>query len=263
MFRVHRGVYSLAPPELLTRRGCYLAAVLACGAGAALSHRSAADLLELRSTNRRTVDVTVPGPARAHHAGVLTHRSRTLTPAAVTSVAGIPVPTVARTLLDLAEVIPRRGVERAFDQAEASGRLDANAIDDQLARNHGRHRAPILKAIIERGQPGHTLTASEFEERFLALTRETGLPDPECNALVVLPDGGEPIHGDFVWREQRLIVETDSRRHHFTTGSFEGDRERDQRCVLAGWRVVRITWRQVTREPERIAGMMRRLLATG
>lgn len=262
LFRVHQGVYSLVPADLLSRNGHFLAAVFACGPTAVLSHRSAAALLELRHTARVKIDVTVTTTGTRTHAGVDVHRSRTLTPADVTSVAGIPVTTVARTLLDLAEVIPPRGVERAFDQAEASGRLDAGAIQDQLARNRGRRRAHVLKAILERAHPGHTLTASGLEETFLALMRRSGLPEPECNALIVLPDGGEPIHGDFVWREQRLIVETDGRRHHFTTGSFEGDRERDQRCVLARWRVVRITWRQVTREPTRIADLIRQLLAT-
>ena len=261
LFRVHQGVYSLVPAALLSQSGRFLAAVFACGPTAVLSHRSAAALLDLRATDRRRIDVTVTTSGTRTHPGIDVHRSRTLAPEDITTINGIAVTTVARTLLDLAEVIPRRGVERAFDQAEASGRLDANAIEDQLARNHGRHRAHILKAILERAHPGHTVTASNLEEAFLALMRRTRLPEPECNALIVLPDGGEPIHGDFVWREQRLIVETDSRRHHFTTGSFEGDRKRDQRCLLAGWRVVRVTWRQVVREPARIAELIATLLA--
>jgi len=190
LFRVHCGVYSLAPPELLTRDGRSLAAVLACGPGAVLSHRSAADLLELRATDRSRIEVTVLGKARRGHRGVQAHRSRTLDPARdVIAIRGIPVTTPSRTVLDLADVLPIRGVERALDQAEIAWRLDLGALEDQLRRNHGRHGAGALRALLTRRREP-ALTANELEERMLAICRESGLPRPEVNVLLVLPDGG-------------------------------------------------------------------------
>jgi len=260
LFRIHRGVYSLTPPELLTRDGRYMAAVLAGGPGAVLSHRSAADLLELRATDRRRIEVTIPGKARRSHRGVQVHRSRTLDPARdVTTIRGIPVTTPSRTLLDLADVLPIRAVERALDQAEIAWRLDLGALEDQLRRNHGRHGAGRLRALLtSRREPA--LTANELEERMLAICRDAGLPAPEVNVLLVLPDGGPAIRPDFLWRGHHLIVETDGRRTHRTDWAFERDRLRDQRAMGAGWRVVRITWRQVTREPKRIGALLADLL---
>lgn len=261
LFRVHRGVYSLAPPELLTRDGRYLAAVLACGPGAALSYRSAADLLELRATDRSRIEVTISGTSRRSHRGVQVHRSRTLDPAHdIIVIRGIPVTTASRTLLDLADVLPIRAIERALDQAEIAWRLDLGTLEDQLRRNHGRHGAGRLRALLSsRREPA--LTANDLEERMLTICRQAGLPVPEVNEFLVLPDGGPAIRPDFLWRVHRLIVETDGRRTHQTAQAFERDRLRDQRAMAAGWRVVRITWRQVTREPERIAALLTELLS--
>ncbi len=261
LFRIHHRVYSLTPPPLLSRDGRYLAAVLACGPGAVLSHRSAADLLELRSTDRRRIEVTIPAKAERNHDGVQVHRSRTLDPARdVTAIRGIPVTTPSRTLLDLADVLPIRAVERALDQAEIAWRLDLGALEDQLRRNHGRHGAGRLRALVT-DQREPALTANDLEERMLAICRLAGLPVPEVNVFLVLADGGPAIRPDFLWRDHRLIVETDGRRTHQTGSAFEGDRLRDQRAMAAGWRVVRITWRQVTREPERIRALVTDLLA--
>ena len=112
-----------------------MAAVLACGSGAVLSHRSAAALLELRDWGGTKIDVTVPRRSRRKHDGVAVHCSTTLTDKDITVVDNIPCTTVARTLLDLAEVVTRRQLERSFDQAEIAEVFDLGAIQDQLARN--------------------------------------------------------------------------------------------------------------------------------
>lgn len=104
-----------------------------------------------------------------------------------------------------------------------------------------------------------TLTDSQLEELFLVLCRSAGVPLPEVNAWLPLAD--EQFKVDFLWREQRLIVETDGRAVHGTRQAFERDRRRDQRLMLAGWRVVRFTWLQVTRESECVADTLRALLA--
>jgi Transcriptional regulator, AbiEi antitoxin/Protein of unknown function (DUF559) len=260
LHRIHRGVYALVPRELLSRSGSFMAAVLACGPGAVLSHRSAAALHELRATDRTTIDVTVPGRTGRKHSGIDLHRSRTLTPEDTTEVERIPCTTVARTQLDLAEVVNRRALERAYDQAEILERFDLRALNDQLARNQGRHAIPHVRALLDAHYSGTTATWSELEERFLALTRSAGVPAPEVNAWVV-PDDGEPaMRVDFLWRPARLCVETDGRRFHNTRRAFETDRRRDQRLTLAGWRVVRVTWRQITTDSAATARLIAGLL---
>src|SRR5207302_10634036 len=134
LHRIHRRVYAVVPEPLLSRDGRWIAAVAACGPRAVLSHRTAAALHELRRTYRTKIGVTVPGRSTRRHSGVEVHRSTTLTAADVTVVNGIPCTAVARTLFDLAEVVSRRALERAFDQAEIEEVFDLNAIQDQIAR---------------------------------------------------------------------------------------------------------------------------------
>ena len=130
LHRIHRGVYALIPRGLLKREGLWMAAVLACGEKAALSHRSGAALQGLRDHGHTTVEVTVPSSARSRP-GITIHRSRTLASSDVIRVKNIPCTTVARTLLDLADVVNRRQLERALDQAEVSNRFDLRALGDQ------------------------------------------------------------------------------------------------------------------------------------
>jgi very-short-patch-repair endonuclease len=261
LHRIHQGVYSPSPAALLSLKGRYMAAVLACGPGAVLSHRSAAALHELRATSRTRIEVTVAGRTGRNHPGIQVHRSTTLTPADITTVDGIPVTTIVRTILDLATVLPRRAVERAMDQAEILEALDGRALADQLARNHKLPAARLVRSILERHRAGTTPTRNDFEERLLALVRTANLPDPEVNAWVIPPDGGPAFSVDFLWRQQRLIVETDGYATHGTRQAFEGDRRRDQLLTLAGWRIVRITWLQLVEEPEQTAQLIAGLLA--
>lgn len=260
LHRVHRGVYSLTPSGLLRREGRFMAAILACGPNAALSHRSAAVLLELRAGNQQRIDVSVPGRSTRGHRGVTVHRSRTLTDADVEAVRGIPCTTVARTLLDLADVVDRRALERAFDQAEIQGVLRTPALEAVLARNSTRRAAQIIRGVLEEHYIGSTPTWSELEERFLALLDVSHVPRPEINAWVMLPDEGPPLRCDFVWRAQRLVVEADGHRTHRTRQAFERDRRNDRRLVMGGWTPVRITWRQVAREGIELAATVSRLL---
>jgi REase_MTES_1575 len=257
LHRVHWGVYSLVPPKLLTPRGRYMAAVLACGPGAVLSHRSAAALHGLRATSRTQIEVTVPGRNRRRHEGIEVHRSTTLTAADVTTVDGIPVTTIARTVADLTDVLPERAVERTLEQGAVMEVLDGRALDDQLTRHP---RAARLRRLLARGTPAPP-TESELEELFLELCRTAGIPDPERQVYVDPDDGAPMVRADFLWREQRLIIETDGAKFHGTRRSFESDRRRDQRLTLAGWRVVRITWRQITQRPHEVVALLRSLLA--
>jgi very-short-patch-repair endonuclease len=94
----------------------------------------------------------------------------------------------------------------------------------------------------------------------LAITRPLGIPDPECNQFLVLPDGGPPIKADFVWRDRRVVVEADGRKWHDTRQRFEHDRVRDQRLIAAGWKIIRTTWRQMTQRPHELRLVLVKLL---
>jgi very-short-patch-repair endonuclease len=255
---VHAGVYAVGHAPL-TRNAWYMAAVLACGEGAVLSHRSCAALRGLRADARSLVDV-VSRARRAGrgHDGIDAHTSTTLLRRDIAIVDGIPCTSVARTLLDLAEVVDRRSLERACERAEVLRVFDLQALDDVLARARGRRGGTRLAEVLADLHPGGTLTRSELEERFLALCRSQRLPPPEVNAWIPLAPTG--FAADFMWRAQRLDVELDGRDVHMTPQAFERDRLRDQRLQVAGWRVMRFTGRQLAHDPQRVAATVRALL---
>jgi Transcriptional regulator, AbiEi antitoxin len=250
LHRLYRGVYSLVPPNLLIAQGHYLAAVLACGPGAVLSHRSAAALHGLLPTARANVDVTVPARSAREQPGTDVHRSTTLIERDVTVVDNIPVTTVARTLLDLAEVIPRRALERAYDQADAACVFNLRALGDQLERNSTRPAAKVVRELLAEHYVGSTLTRSELEERVVVHCRKAGLPTPAVNELLVLPDGGVPIRVDFLFRAARVALETDGYRTHRTRRQFELDRDNDMRLTACSSKPVRTTWLQIERRTQ-------------
>jgi very-short-patch-repair endonuclease len=258
--RLHRlfpGVYAVGHTRL-TRDGRYMAAVLACRPDGALSHRSSGDKRGLRRSDRSTIDVVTSRRAGRGLAGIDAHTSSTLLPRDVEEVDGIRCTSVARTLLDLAAVLPRRAVERAFDQAEILQVLDARKIEDVLARA-GRHPgAGILRAVLDEHSPGTTLTRNKLEEAFLAICDRARLPRPEVNVWIPVEPTGYEV--DFLWRARGLIAETDGRDVHTTRRAFTNDRLRDQRLMLAGYTVVRFPWQQVTYDPREVAATLRALV---
>jgi very-short-patch-repair endonuclease len=250
---VHRGVYAVGHP-VLGARGRWLAAVLACGPRAALSHASAAALWELRASSATWIDVTAPRTGRSRP-GVRIHRPRALHPDECTVHDGIPVTTPARTLLDLAATVDPRALERVLDQAEMQ-RLTHYAALEALARAHAHHRgAAALMGALAHHTAGTTLTKSDLEELFLALCRHHDLPRPDVNTYVA------DLEVDFLFRAHRLIVETDSWRHHHTRAAFERDRRRDATHARAGYRTLRFTHRQLATEPHTVAATLRAALA--
>lgn len=252
LHRIHPAVYALVPATALAPEGRWLAAVMACGEGAALSHRSAATLWELLDEWPGPPEVTVPiGHSQAVR-GVELHRSRNLA-TATTKRRGIRVTTVARTLADLADVVPTARLHRAAQQAEFLRRR-IGPIGDPWSHANGRRGAPNLRTLpLLRAKVG--MTRSELERRMLRLCHQAHLPEPECNQVIE----GERV--DFVWREARLIVETDGRDAHLTAAAFEDDRRRDVHLMVAGWRVARFTWATVRNEPTRVAARLAVLLA--
>jgi hypothetical protein len=235
LHRLYRGVYAVGH-TVVPPRGWWLAAVLTCGDGAVLSHRSAAALWDIRPTAAARVDVTVPRTSGVRSSGrIVVHRP--VRPAEATTRDGIPVTTPGRTLADLALALPRRELEKAAEMAEA-GKLHVHIDPDHPG-------AKRLEDIYDEHDLGAD-TRSGLEDEFLALCDRYGIPRPRTNILVA----GFLV--DFCWPEERLIVETDGRRH-FTRGAFERDRARDAFLTAIGWRVMRFTRRQVRGEPETVA----------
>jgi predicted transcriptional regulator of viral defense system len=262
LHRIYTAVYSLVPRELLTRRGHWMAAALACGPGAVVSHRTAAVLHGLLEYNGAKTDVTVPGRHSHRRGHIVAHSSRNLTPADVTVEDGIPCTTVARTLFDLADVVERRRLERAFDQAEIMGAFDLVAIEDQLRRNPTRPGVRKVRALLDEHYVGSTLTESELEEEFLALCRRIDVPPPELQQWITLPDGGEPIRADFLWREQRVVVETDGDKYHRTAQRRSADRRKDQRLTVHRFTPVRTDGRQIIYRPAELEATLIALVGT-
>ena len=162
---------------------------------------------------------------------------------------GIVVTTPARTLVDLADVVPRRTLERAMDEAEYL-RLDRSG----LAPRHGRPGSGLLASVLAVHRPGTTRTRSELEETFLKLCDDHGIPRPEVNVHI------EGFECDFVWRDARLVVETDGAAAHSTDRARRRDPVRDARLMTAGWRVWRVSYEQVARRPGDTADELRALL---
>jgi very-short-patch-repair endonuclease len=156
-------------------------------------------------------------------------------------------------------VVDRRGVEAAVDQAEVRRLFDLRAVEDVLSRAAGRRGAGVLRGVLA-GYSAPAITRSELEERFLALCRDASLPSPDVNAWIALDDG-VAHQADFLWRDTMLVVETDGWGAHGTRQAFEHDRRRDRRLTLAGYTVVRFTWRDVLDEPAQVAATLARLPA--
>ncbi|MCW3005811.1 MAG: hypothetical protein JWP17_437 [Solirubrobacterales bacterium] len=238
---LHRGVYAVGHRRLRPE-GHWMAAVLAGGAGASLSHRAAGSAWNVRTDHRAQCEITVVRAFGRKLPGLHVHRSR-LDPVDVTTLDGIPITTLARTLLDLAEVLPLEQRVAAIDRAEKLRLFDLRAIDATIARSPGRLGARRLQRAVEQYRPEPAFTRSWLEDHTLPLIADAGLARPHVNSLV---------HGyevDLAWPEQRLVVELDSRTHHHTTRAFEQDRRRDADLTARGYRVIRFTHRQVTSEP--------------
>jgi very-short-patch-repair endonuclease len=257
LHRVHRGVYSVGHP-ILTTNGRWMAAVLACGEGAALSHRSAAELWGLHRSDRPSIDVTTPRRTGRSREGIEAHGARDLARSELTTISAIPCTTVPRTLLDISEVVNRRTLERAFDRAEILRVFDLRALEDVLSRADGRRGVAAIRSLLdEYTQPA--ITRSELEEAVLAMCSRFRVHRPRVNQWILLDERAVMV--DFLWREEKLVLEADGRHVHGSRRAFERDRERDQRLMLAGYRVMRCTWRQVLNEGAELAARIDKLLA--
>jgi hypothetical protein len=239
---------------MLDVRGRWLGAVLACGPSSVLSHRSAAALWDLLVTGGSLVDVSARR-SRTRRPGIAIHRGQLHTEDRACH-EGIPVTSVARTLVDIAKLVSRRQLERAVEKAEILGLFDLAAVDALIARNPRRPGLPTLRAVLgDYLEPA--FTRSELERRFLDLCRAGGLPPPSANVFIA------GFEVDAAWPDSRLVVELDGHEFHRTRAAFERDRVRDAALQVAGYRVLRITHRRLHKEPEALIAQVRTLLASG
>jgi predicted transcriptional regulator of viral defense system len=249
--RLHRGVYAIGGAAL-PREGRGLAAVLACGDGAVLSHVSAAVHWGLLTYDPPQPHVTAPA-SKAGAPGIRLHRTRSLDASDTTTHRGIPITTLARTLLDLAATAPRNHLEHALGQALRNELYDQRAIRDVLQRHRGRRGT---KALLRATGDDPAFTRSALERRFLTLCRRAGLPRPLVNHTLTALDH-EPYEVDFFFPAHRLVVEIDGWRDHGTRVAFERDRAKDAALVAAGYAVLRFTKRQIAEDPDTVAERVR------
>ena len=229
LHRIHRGVYAAGHPRL-SERGRWLAAVLACGAGAVLSHLSAAALWGIRRAAGGSVHVTVPRTSGVRQRdSIVVHRSSSLNAGHCTLREAIPVTTPSRTVADLRPLLSQMQFGAVLREAEFLGLLIEHEFESDGSR-------------------------SELEQEMLALCRRHRLPQPEVNVRI------DRFVVDFLWPPERLVVEVDGWYSHRSRSAFEEDRARDARLKLLGYEVVRFTWRQVTRERAKVARTIRTLL---
>jgi Protein of unknown function (DUF559) len=239
-------VYAVGRPDL-PPRGKYLAAVLACGPGAALSHRSAADLCALRPNAAGHLEVTVPR-GRDGARGITVHRTRVLAPQDVTVRDGIPVTSVARTLLDLAAVLSPNDLEVAIDRAERLGLFDLSAVVEALERANGRKGARTLRTVVQAYELSTQKSRLERDFRRLLQTAPD-IRKPFFNALV---EGDSSTHEvDAYWEAEKLAVQLDGHDFHRTRRDRERDALSDGDLELAGNRVIRFTWDDVHANAQR------------
>lgn len=242
---LHRGVYAVGH-RATTGQALYMSGVLACPPGTVLSHRSAAALWRLRASARRQVEVTTPGTSLRGVAGITVHRARGLHPEDRTVRHQIPVTSVPRTLLDLAQVLSAEDLERALEEAERLRRFDLRAIEALCRRSRHRRGCRLLVTLLAEQRADVPHTRSEFERRFLRVCRELALPVPSVNIVIA----GHEV--DMVWPDRGLIVELDGHAFHGTRRAFERDRVRDAALQIAGYRVIRVTYRRLAREPDAV-----------
>ena len=233
-----------------------MAACIACGQHAFLSHRSAAVVWKILSEAARPdrAEVTLRTGFR-RRPGVVMHRTVSLPPDETTIHERLPITSPARTLLDLADQLRRGPLDRAVARAVALRLTHPKALFDLAGRHGNKRGARRLQTVLQGDGPA--FTRSEAEDRFLELIRRAKVEPPEVNTRLV------GLEVDFYWPSPRLVVEVDGKAYHSAPRDFERDRERDAELAAIGVRVVRVTWHQLTKEPERLLVRLGRALSAG
>jgi very-short-patch-repair endonuclease len=266
---IFRGVFALGHAYVEGHARLF-AALLVCGEGAIISHATAAALHGLRGTQPVLIDVIAPGQVGRKIDGIRSHHVPSPRGEEIVPVNRIPVTSPSRTVVDLAGSLGRRSLRAMVEQAAVLGLLDLPAID--AASTPGRRGNSALQEILRawRSDPAQPADAmqpdpgqadelrSTLEAKVLALIRAHEIPTPLCNQALAVD--GTTYTVDLLWRKQRLVVEADGHRFHGNRLAFERDRRRDRDLAMAGYRVLRVTWKQVETEAEAIMATIRRLL---
>jgi hypothetical protein len=260
--RLHRlfpGVYAVGHARV-SADGRRIGAVLACGEGAVLARRSAASAWGLLNGDGKLYDVVSPGRSGGRLGDaqkIDLRRTRRLGADDVTVLRGIPITTVARTLLDLAGSGRTRMLQRAVHEAEVLELLDVAEIEATIERNPGRRGTRALKAAVGVSAPDPN--NARFAMAFLELCVAHGLPSPQLGVHV---DGGDRLYEvDALFAAERLIVELDGGAVHQTRRNFQTDRRRDSVLAARDFQTLRYTWDRMRAEPAAIAAELRRVLA--
>jgi hypothetical protein len=251
LHQIHHAVYAVGHAGI-SRHGQSLAAVLSCGDGALLSHRSAAWLWGLTKRFTLPIEVTAASPRRTREA-IRVHSAEAIVPEDRAELEGIPVTAIPRTLLDFAAVDPHY-LGFALDNGHRLGLIDLPAVDALIARSRGFRGVARLRTAMEIHR-GPAFTRSGLERRFLELVRRSGLPTPSSNSFV------EGYELDAYWPAERFAVELDTYDYHGSPRAFEQDRIRQENLKLAGIEIVRVTGNRLDREPRRVMHRLEQLLA--
>jgi very-short-patch-repair endonuclease len=252
LHRLHAGIYAVGYRPVSPYAHA-MAAVLACGTGAALSHRSAATLWGIDRQWRQPLEVTARSARRRPNLCI--HRSRTLTDLDITEHFGIPVTTPARTLLDNTPRLSDAALSRAVNDLRLAGYLKLGDLAELLARHPPTGAAKRLREHT--AYPERAPTRSEFEDAFLLFAKRYDLPDPHVNVPVVGHDA------DIFFPDHRVVVELDGWEFHSGRGQFESDRDRDASRLAAGIMTVRLTWERMQLTPDQEAARLHGILARG
>lgn len=249
---IWRGVYAVGRPEV-GQLGRWMAATLACGPRAVLSHGSAAALWGFGKEPRGRIEVSVPISAPRNRPGIRVHRRPALLPGELTAHEGIPVTGPIRTLIDEATRLRPMQLERAVNEADKLDRVNPETLRTVLARHHGQPGVAPLRAILDRRT--FRLSDSDLELYFRPLARAVGLPEPDTKAWV---NGFEV---DFHWPELGIVVETDGLRYHRTPSQQARGLVRDQAHLSAGLLPLRFSHAQIRFEPGHVRDTLRRTAA--
>lgn len=237
-----RGVYAVGRPEV-DQKGRWMGAVLVCGRGALLSHRSAAALWGLAQVlDTRTIDVTLPAGRFRQPPGIKAHRRRDLSSEHRRNVAGIPVTDPVSTLVDFASCVPEWRVERAINEADRLDLVNPEALRHIAAGLGPRPGMACMRRLLGL----NALTETGLERRFLTIVRAADLPLPETQVIV----NGYRV--DFYWPHLGLVVETDGWRYHRTSGEQASDHRRDQAHMRSGLTTVRFGEDQIRHKPDEV-----------
>jgi very-short-patch-repair endonuclease len=248
LHRIRTGIYAVGRPSL-TKYGRWMAAVLACGDGAVLSHSSAAALWRIGVDRDAEIHLSLPSESHREVPGLRVHRRPSLNPARdITREYGIPVTTPVQTLIDMSLRLDRLGVERMINEADKYNLTHPPQLREALDQRTGEPGVAKLRFILDRRT--FRLTKEELERRFLPLARQAGLPTPLTGQFV------NEFEVDFYWPNLGLVVETDGLRYHRTPAEQARDRLRDQVHTAAGLTPLRFTHEQVRYEPDQVLSVL-------